>query len=206
MTNPKVFFDISIAGKPAGRLVFELFADNVPRTADNFRALCTGEKGRAFVPPLPTDDDVTPKSPRIGRGAKADADPVYTDANSVALHYKGCAFHRIIPGFMCQGGDITDGDGTGGMSIYGPSFRDESFEGKAGKHTGIGCLSMANGGPHTNNSQFFVCTANTRWLDGKHVVFGRTIEGLDVLKKMESYGTAGGEPRAPVIISNCGQL
>eukprot|EP00759_Apiculatamorpha_spiralis_P018958 PhF_6_TR25213/c0_g1_i1/m.18/K01802/E5.2.1.8; peptidylprolyl isomerase len=144
--NPKVFFDISIAGKPVGRLTFELFADTVPLTADNFRALCTGEKGK------------TPEG--------------------MPLHYKGCSFHRIIPGFMCQGGDIMNGDGTGSISVYGETFRDESFEGKAGRHTGAGCLSMANAGPDTNGSQFFICTSNTKWLDGKHVVFGNAIEGL----------------------------
>ena len=174
MTNPKVFFDITVEGKPAGRLVFELYADAVPKTVDNFRALCTGEKGRSV--------------------------------EGYALHYKGSFFHRIIPGFMCQGGDITNGDGTGGWSVYGETFKDESFEGKAGKHTGIGCLSMANAGPNTNNSQFFICTANTRWLDGKHVVFGHTIEGIDVLKRMEAQGTASGDTRGRVVISNCGQL
>ena len=120
--------NVAIGGKPAGRLEFELYADAVPKTAENFRALCTGEKGK-------------------GRSGKP-------------LHYQKCGFHRIIPGFMCQGGDFTRGNGTGGESIYGAKFEDESFAGKAGKHTGLGCLSMANSGPNTNGSQFFICLAD----------------------------------------------
>ncbi|ORC89301.1 putative cyclophilin [Trypanosoma theileri] len=172
--NPKVFFDISIDNKPSGRIVMELYADTVPKTAENFRALCTGEKGR-------------------GKSGKP-------------LHYKGCVFHRVIPGFMLQGGDITRGNGTGGESIYGTKFRDESFAGKAGKHTGIGCLSMANAGPNTNGSQFFICTAKTPWLDGKHVVFGRVTEGLDVVKKVERLGSESGKTRARIIIADCGEV
>lgn len=172
--NPRVFMEVSSNGKQMGRIVLELYADTVPKTAENFRALCTGEKGK-------------------GRSGKP-------------LHYKNCPFHRIIPGFMIQGGDFTRGNGTGGESIYGTTFRDESFSGKAGKHTGIGCLSMANAGPNTNGSQFFICTANTPHLNGKHVVFGRVIEGLDVVKRVERLGSPSGKPSSRVTISNCGEV
>ena len=169
-----VFFDMTIGGKAAGRLVFELYTDDVPKTAENFRALCTGEKG-------------------VGKSGKP-------------LHFKGSAFHRVIPGFMCQGGDFTRGNGTGGESIYGEKFADESFKGKAGKHTGFGCLSMANAGPNTNGSQFFCCTAPTDWLDGKHVVFGRLIQGDETLRAVEAVGSRSGTTSAPVVIADCGQL
>jgi peptidylprolyl isomerase len=172
--NPRVFFDISIGGEAAGRIVFELFADDAPLTAENFRQLCTGEKG--------------------------------TGESGKPLHYKGCSFHRIIPGFMCQGGDITNGNGTGGESIYGRKFNDETFAGKAGKHPGPGVLSMANAGKNTNSSQFFICTAETPWLNGKHVVFGQVVEGYDVVKKMEAVGSRGGRTSAAVVISNSGKL
>merc|ERR1711990_1277250 len=114
--------------------------------------------------------------------------------------------HRVIPGFMCQGGDFTNHNGTGGKSIYGSSFQDESFAGKAGKHTGKGCLSMANRGPHTNSSQFFVCTGQTPHLDGKHVVFGQVTAGLDVVDKIEAVGSNSGATSKPVEIAACGQL
>ena len=172
--NPIVFFDIAVDGKAAGRITMELYADTVPKTAENFRALCTGEKGK-------------------GKSGKP-------------LHYKGSVFHRIIPGFMCQGGDFTRGNGTGGESIYGTTFRDETFSGKAGKHTGIGCLSMANAGPHTNGSQFFICTAATPWLDRKHVVFGKVIDGLPVVKSMERLGSQNGNTRSKVTIADCGEI
>ncbi|KAG8469395.1 hypothetical protein KFE25_005850 [Diacronema lutheri] len=165
-TLPKVFFDIDIGGAPAGRVVFELRADVVPKTAENFLKLCTGEAG---------------------------AD----------LTFSNSPFHRIIPGFMCQGGDITRGDGRGGMSIYGRTFRDENFK---LKHEGFGTLSMANAGPDSNGSQFFICTGDTSWLDGKHVVFGKVVEGDDVVRKMESMGSNSGATRQPVKISGCGQL
>ncbi|VVB05835.1 unnamed protein product [Arabis nemorensis] len=171
MANPKVFFDILIGKMKAGRVVMELFADVTPRTADNFRALCTGERG-------------------LGKAGKA-------------LHYKGSAFHRIIPGFMCQGGDFTRGNGTGGESIYGTKFEDENFK---LKHTGPGILSMANSGPNTNGSQFFICTAKTSWLDGKHVVFGKVVDGYDIVKKMENVGSDMGTTSEPVVIEDCGEL
>lgn len=169
--NPSVFFDISIGGKPAGRLTFELFADVVPTTAENFRALCTGEKG-------------------TGRSGKL-------------LTYKGSSFHRIIPDFMCQGGDFTAGNGTGGESIYGLKFEDENFK---LKHDQPGLLSMANAGPNTNGSQFFITTTITPWLDGKHVVFGVLREGMEVLQAMEACGTNSGRPSAAVTITDCGEL
>merc|ERR1711918_1099 len=129
-----------------------------------------------------------------------------TGQSGKPLHFKGSAFHRVIPQFMCQGGHFTRGNGTGGESIYGAKFADESFAGKAGKHTGPGCLSMANAGPNTNGSQFFVCTANTPHLDGKHVVFGNVVEGMEVVKAIEKVGSQSGATAKPVVIADCGQL
>ncbi|XP_005584434.3 CMRF35-like molecule 9 isoform X7 [Macaca fascicularis] len=164
MINPTVFFDIAIDGEPLGRVSFELFADKVPKTAENFRALSTGEKG---------------------------------------FGYKGSCFHRIIPGFMGQGGDFTRHNGTGGKSIYGEKFEDENF---ILKHTGPGILSMANAGPNTNGSQFFICTAKTEWLDGKHVVFGRVKEGMNIVEAMERFGSRNGKTSKKITIADCGQL
>ena len=169
--NPRVYFDITIGDKAAGRIVFELFADAVPKTAENFRALCTGEKGQ-------------------GTSGKA-------------LHYKGSGFHRIIKQFMCQGGDFTRGNGTGGESIYGEKFQDENFD---RKHTEPGLLSMANAGPNTNGSQFFITTVVTSWLDGKHVVFGKVVEGIEVVEAMEAVGSSSGSTSAEVVIADCGEL
>ncbi len=171
MSNPRVFFDITIGNAPAGRIVFELFADVTPKTAENFRALCTGEKGD-------------------GQSGKP-------------LHYKGSGFHRIIQQFMCQGGDFTRGNGTGGESIYGNKFADENFN---LRHDVPGLLSMANAGPGTNGSQFFITTVETPWLDGKHVVFGKVVEGMDVVKKMEAVGSRSGSTSQDVVIADCGQL
>ncbi|MEB3157473.1 MAG: peptidylprolyl isomerase [Cyanobacteriota bacterium] len=169
--NPRVYFDISIDGAPSGRLIFELFANVVPKTAENFRALCTGEKG-------------------VGLSGRP-------------LSYKGSAFHRIIPDFMCQGGDFTAGNGTGGESIYGSKFEDENFD---LSHDKGGLLSMANAGPNTNGSQFFITTTVTPWLDGKHVVFGELREGLALLQAIEARGSRSGRPSAAVVIEDCGQL
>jgi cyclophilin family peptidyl-prolyl cis-trans isomerase len=161
---PRVFFDMTAGGEPLGRIVIELRTDVVPKTAENFRALCTGEKG---------------------------------------LSYKGSPFHRVIPDFMCQGGDITRGDGTGGQSIYGRRFDDENF---TLRHTEPGILSMANAGPNTNGSQFFITTVVTEWLDKAHVVFGKVVEGMDVVKTIEGLGSRSGRTAKDIRVADCGQL
>ncbi|EIE22797.1 cyclophilin, partial [Coccomyxa subellipsoidea C-169] len=173
-----VYFDIQIGDEPAGRIVIGLFGNAVPKTAENFRSLCVGDKG-------------------IGKKGKP-------------LHYKGNAlsqsvsFHRIIPNFMIQGGDLTDGNGMGGESIYGNKFEDENF---SLKHTGPGILSMANSGPNSNGSQFFITTVTTSWLDGRHVVFGKAVvEGYDIVKKIEALGSQDGKPKTRVIIADSGEI
>ncbi|KAG9114061.1 peptidyl-prolyl cis-trans isomerase cpr6, partial [Ceratobasidium sp. 392] len=172
LTRPKVYTDISIGGKPVGRVVYSLFSDLVPKTAENFRALCTGEKG-------------------VGNAGKN-------------LSYEGCAFHRVIKGFMIQGGDFTAGNGTGGESIYGEKFEDEAFP---VNHTKPFLLSMANAGPNTNGSQFFVTTVPTPHLDGKHVVFGEVVKGKSIIRQVENQPTASGDsPISPCVITKCGEL
>ena len=154
-----------------GRIVIGLFGDVVPKTANNFRALCTGERGLT--------------------------------RNGLPLHYKGNYFHRIIKNFMAQGGDITAGNGSGGESIYGAKFADENFQ---LKHSKRNLLSMANAGPGTNGSQFFITFTPTPWLDNKHVVFGEVIEGKEIVDLIELAGSESGKPNKTVKICNSGEM
>jgi len=168
--NPIVFFDISVGGHGIGRIKIELFADVVPKTAENFRQFCTGECRKGGIP----------------------------------IGYKNCGFHRVIKDFMIQGGDFVKGDGTGAMSIYGERFPDENFH---YKHSGPGLLSMANSGPNTNACQFFITCAAADWLDGKHVVFGRVVEGMRVVRMIENVAVgAASKPKLPCVITECGEM
>lgn len=164
MPLPRVFFDMVADQRPVGRLIMEIRPDVVPKTAENFRLLCTGEKGYG---------------------------------------YKNSTFHRIIPNFMCQGGDFTAHNGTGGKSVYGERFADENFK---LRHTGAGTLSIANAGPDSNGSQFFITTSKTEWLDDKHVVFGQVVDGMEVLRALEACGNQAGRPSKRIVIADCGEL
>ena len=165
----KCYFDVEIGGNAQDRIIFGLFGDVVPKTAGNFAALCTGEKG-------------------VGQSGKM-------------LHYQGSAFHRVIPNFMAQGGDFTSGDGRGGESIYGAKFADENF---TLKHEKPYLLSMANAGPNTNGSQFFITFVQTPWLDGKHTVFGEVLEGFNTVAAMEKVGSQSGRTSEKVVIVSSG--
>ncbi|KAF2236405.1 peptidyl-prolyl cis-trans isomerase 1 [Viridothelium virens] len=169
--RPRVFFDISVGGVALGRINFELYNDVVPKTTENFRALCTGEKGTG----------------KLGK----------------PLSFKGSIFHRVIKSFMIQGGDFTAGNGTGGESIYGEKFEDENFE---LKHEKAFLLSMANAGPGTNGSQFFITTVETPHLNSKHVVFGEVINGKSIVRQIENLPTKSDKPDKDVVIEDCGEL
>ncbi|KAG9456500.1 hypothetical protein H6P81_001008 [Aristolochia fimbriata] len=168
----RVYLDVDIDGQHAGRIVIGLYGNVVPKTVENFRALCTGEKGMGH--------------------------------NGKKLHYKGTPFHRIISGFVIQGGDIINGDGRGSESIYGGTFPDENFK---IKHSHAGVVSMVNTGPDSNGSQFFITTVKASWLDGEHVVFGKVMIGMDSVYAIEGgAGTYNGKPRKKVIIVDSGEI
>ncbi|KAL8702581.1 MAG: hypothetical protein Q9201_004240 [Fulgogasparrea decipioides] len=163
-SKPQCYFDVTINNGPPAKIIFDLYYDVVPKTAENFRALCTGEYG---------------------------------------FGYKGSSFHRIIPNFMLQGGDFTAGNGTGGKSIYGNKFNDENF---VKKHDKPFLLSMANAGPNTNGSQFFITTVPTPHLNGVHTVFGEVVEGQEYVKAIEKCGSSSGKPSSVVVIVKSGTL
>jgi len=167
----KVYLNILIGKKQVGQIVIELYTNIAPVTCNNFRALCTGEKG-------------------------------YTNQGK-KLSYKGTRFHRIIPNFMIQGGDIEKDNGEGSVSIYGETFDDENF---TIKHDKAGIVSMANRGPNTNGSQFFIITEPQPHLDNKHVAFGQVIEGMDIVNEISSVGSYNGNPIIDVIINDCGSI
>ncbi|KAJ2083890.1 heme binding [Coemansia sp. RSA 988] len=167
MVLPRVFFNVSAKGKSLGKISMVLRSDVVPKTAENFRVLCSGEKSEE------------------------------------GLSFKGSKFHRVIPQFMLQGGDFTNHNGTGGKSIYGAKFPDENFK---LLHDKPGLLSMANAGPNTNGSQFFITTVPCPWLNGKHVVFGRVADdkSMNVVKEIEALGSTNGKTSTPITIEDCG--
>ncbi|EEC80231.1 hypothetical protein OsI_22166 [Oryza sativa Indica Group] len=210
--NPRCFMDVSIGGEIEGRIVIELYASVVPRTAENFRALCTGEKGVGAVTGKHLHykdfdaDFINMHSETFGRLVqKLDTGYQFLWHFTLKIfHVQGSCFHRVIKGFMVQGGDITAGDGTGGESIYGLKFEDENF---VLKHERKGMLSMANSGPNTNGSQFFITTTRTPHLDGKHVVFGRVIKGMGVVRSVEHAPVGEADrPTSDVEIVDCGEL
>ena len=175
--NPRCFLTFEVDGAVLPPVEIELFADVVPKTAENFRCLCTGEKGRCSAFGAPP------------------------------LHLKGNVMHRIVPGNILQGGDITSGDGKGGESIYGRKFEDESFMKRAGKHSSKGLLSMANSGRNSNGSQFFITLDALPHLDGKHVVFGKVLKGMECVEAIVGVaGTASGVPAKRVVVADCGVL
>ncbi|BAT91050.1 Peptidyl-prolyl cis-trans isomerase [Vigna angularis] len=168
----RVFLDIDIDKQRLGRIVIGLYGQVVPKTVENFRALCTGQKGKS--------------------------------ENGLKLHYKGTPFHRIVSGFVIQGGDIVHRDGKGSESIYGGTFPDENFK---IKHSHAGVVSMANSGPDSNGSQFFITTVKASWLDGEHVVFGKVVQGMDIVYAIEGgAGTYSGKPRKKVVIADSGEI
>ncbi|KAG2318583.1 hypothetical protein Bca4012_055212 [Brassica carinata] len=168
----RVYLDIDIEGQRLGRIVIGLYGSVVPKTVENFRALCTGEKGNA--------------------------------SSGKPLHYKGTQFHRIVSGFVVQGGDIVHSDGKGSESIYGGTFPDENFK---AKHSHAGVVAMANTGPDSNGSQFFITTIKATWLEGEHVVFGKVIQGMDNVFAIEGgAGTYSGKPRKKVVIADSGEI
>lgn len=172
-SNPRVYFEVEIGGKKQGRIVMELFKNVTPRTAENFRQLCTGEAGSSKMTGKP-------------------------------LNFRNSIFHRVIKGFMMQGGDFTKFNGTGGESIYGTKFADENFK---LQHTQRGLLSMANAGKNTNGSQFFITFCPTKHLNSKHVVFGRVEKGYEICEKVERLPVgADDKPREKVVIVACGEI